>query len=201
MTRAGRRHLVIYSALISLEASGLAACAGPWPYSPPQTSTVRQLASVSPPLSAQRRQIRKANTPPATGIPAPEVGGEVLAMTEPAPLTPAPGPASALIPQSPATPSPPHVPATTSPPSQASELIGLDQPAATRLLGAATEQFEQPPAMVWRYKNASCELDLFFYLDLRSNQMRTLHYALNGDGGDTSTRQDCLKSLRVARSN
>jgi hypothetical protein len=28
--------------------------------------------------------------------------------------------------------------------------------------------------MVWRYKNATCELDLFFYLDLRSNRLRTL---------------------------
>jgi hypothetical protein len=95
------------------------------------------------------------------------------------------------------TPRPP----TDSSLPQASELIGLDQPGATRLLGAAAERFEKPPAAVWRYKNATCELDLFFYLDLRSNQMRTLHYALKGDGGDPARREDCLDSLRVARSN
>jgi len=55
--------------------------------------------------------------------------------------------------------------------------------------------------MVWRYKNTTCELDLFFYLDLRSNRMRTLHYAVRGNSGDPANRQDCLESLRVARSN
>jgi hypothetical protein len=112
-------------------------------------------------------------------------------MAEPAPAMPVPD----------ATPSLSAAPATNSSLPQASELIGLDQPGATRLLGAAAEKFEQPPSVVWRYRNATCELDLFFYLDLRSNQMRTLHYAVNGDGGDRSRRQDCLKSLRVARSN
>jgi hypothetical protein len=114
---------------------------------------------------------------------------------------PAPGPTSAFSAPRPAAPSPPDAPATNSSPSQASELIGLDQPGATRLLGLAAEQFEQPPAAVWRYKNATCELDLFFYLDLHSNQMRTLHYALKGDGGDTARRHDCLESFHAARSN
>ena len=112
-------------------------------------------------------------------------------MTEPASAIPATGPAASP---------PPHASATDSSPPQASGLMGLDQPAVTRLLGATTEQFEQPPAQVWRYKNATCELDLFFYLDLSSNQMRTLHYTLKGEGGDTLRRQDCVKSLRVARS-
>ena len=69
------------------------------------------------------------------------------------------------------------------------------------MLGLAAEQYEQPPAMVWRYKNTTCELDLFFYLDLRSNRMRTLHNAVRGGGGDPAKQQDCLESLRVARSN
>jgi hypothetical protein len=79
------------------------------------------------------------------------------------------------------------------------ELIGLDQPAATRLLGPATEKSDEPPATVWRYKNASCELDLFFYLDLRSGRMRTLHYTVKGEGSDATRRQDCLRSLIAAR--
>jgi hypothetical protein len=95
-------------------------------------------------------------------------------------------------------PKPP--PATDSSLPQARELIGLDQPRATRLLGTAAEQFEKPPAAVWRYRNATCELDLFFY-HLRRNQMRTLHYALKGDRGDPARRQNCLESLHVARTN
>ena len=87
----------------------------------------------------------------------------------------------------------------SSPPPKTSELIGMDQPAATRLFGAAAERSEQPPATVWRYKNATCELDLFFYLDLRSGRMRALHYALKGNGADAAGGQNCLRSLLAAR--
>ena len=89
--------------------------------------------------------------------------------------------------------------ADTSPPLRASELIGLDQQAVAQLFGAATERSEDPPATVWRYKTATCELDLFFYLDLRSGQMRTLHYAFKGDAADIERREDCLRSLVTTR--
>ena len=94
-------------------------------------------------------------------------------------------------------------PATTGPPAvtapQAGELIGLDEAAATRLLGEAAERTEQSPAMIWRYKTAACELDLYFYLDLRSGRMRTLHYAFKGDAADPAKRQNCLRDLVAAR--
>ena len=79
------------------------------------------------------------------------------------------------------------------------ELIGLDQSGAMRLLGSATEKSDEPPATVWRYKTASCELDLFFYLDLRSGRMRTLHYSFKGDGAEVARRQECLRSLFASR--
>jgi hypothetical protein len=85
------------------------------------------------------------------------------------------------------------------PPPQAKELIGLDQPAATRLFGTAVERTEEPPATIWRYKAATCELDLFFYLDLRSGRMRTLHYAFKGDAADSAGHQNCLRELVAAR--
>ncbi len=85
------------------------------------------------------------------------------------------------------------------PPPEPHNLVGLDQVAAKRLFGAAAEQFEKPPATVWRYKGTACQLDLYFYLDLRSGRMRTLHYTMKGDGGDAAGRQNCLKSLAVAR--
>jgi hypothetical protein len=80
------------------------------------------------------------------------------------------------------------------------ELVGLDQPAATRLLGTAVERSEEPPATIWRYKTANCELDLFFYLDLRSGRMRTLHYAFKGDVTDSARRQNCLRALAARNS-
>jgi hypothetical protein len=79
------------------------------------------------------------------------------------------------------------------------ELIGLDQSGAMRLLGPATEKSDEAPATVWRYKTASCELDLFFYLDLRSGRMRTLHYSFKGDGDEAARRQECLRSLIASR--
>jgi hypothetical protein len=97
-----------------------------------------------------------------------------------------------IEPQSPAGASDPTA-AALSP--QVKELIGLDQPAATRLFGPAAERSEEPPATIWRYKTANCELDLFFYLDLRSGRMRTLHYAFKGDAADSAHRQNCLRDL------
>ena len=79
------------------------------------------------------------------------------------------------------------------------ELIGLDQSGAMRLLGPATEKSDEPPATVWRYKTASCELDLFFYLDLRSGRMRTLHFSFKGEGTEVARRQECWRSLVASR--
>ena len=124
----------------------------------------------------------------------------MAARPEPAAAMPAPGPPSTFAPSAAAVPSSDATAANSSR-HQSSELVGLDQPEVTRVLGAAAEQFEQPPAMVWRYKNTTCELYLFFYLDLHSNRLRTLHYAVKGNGSDPSRRQDCVESLRVARSN
>src|SRR5262249_59100068 len=64
---------------------------------------------------------------------------------------------------------------------------------------ASDREIEQPPATVWHYKSPRCELDLFFYLDLRSGRMRTLHYTLKGEGADATRRQDCLRSLSASR--
>jgi hypothetical protein len=93
----------------------------------------------------------------------------------------------------------PSSPALLAAPPQNGDLIGIDQHKAARLFGSATEKIEQSPATVWRYKTPSCELDLFFYLDLRSGQMRTLHYAFKGDVDDTEKRQNCLRAIVAAR--
>jgi hypothetical protein len=115
--------------------------------------------------------------PPADSASGSDAGGEALAMA---------GPESTM-----------RAPEAVSLPPR---LIGLDQPAAKQLFGSATEQSEAPPATVWRYRSASCELDLFFYLDLRSGKMRTLHYAFKGDAADPAQQQVCLRSLTASRS-
>jgi hypothetical protein len=184
--------------MLSIGAGVLTSCAKK---ETPQSSPVSLLPltpetqASSPPIP---RPLRKPTPPPSieptrsTEAYAPAMASSNL--LGPARATPSPAPSkSAAVSTSPDAPG--------SPPLQTAELIGLDQSTATRLFGPAAERSERPPATVWRYKNASCELDLFFYLDLRSGRMRTLHYALKGDGGDTAKRQDCLKSLLVERNN
>jgi hypothetical protein len=105
---------------------------------------------------------------------------EVPALIEPEAPAPAPSPTAIASPQ-------------------VQELIGLDQPAATRLFGTAVERSEEPPATIWRYKTANCELDLFFYLDLRSGRMRALHYAFRGDATDSARRRNCLRDLAARK--
>lgn len=194
--RAERRDLLLYPALLAL-GLGVLACCAPEPPPPAKTATVRVLPppeNPSPPRPVPRPP--RKPTPPLEA-PASAAAGQPVALTPPRP------PAETAAPEVP----PPQdlTPASTSSgqaspaPPDAGELIGLDQPAATRLFGPAAERSEQPPATVWRYKNATCELDLFFYLDLSSGQMRTLHYALKGDGAAASRRQDCLRSLVASR--
>jgi hypothetical protein len=200
-TRAGQRRLLLYPALLSLGAGLLVSCAGDEP-PPAQISAIRPFPphpdkSALPPSIA--RPAHKPN-PPGTAETSASPDGDVLATTAPRRAGKGSAPEPSLPPpgvEATATslgPSDPLLPKT-------SELIGLDQPAATRLFGAGAERFEEPPATVWRYKNATCELDLFFYLDLRSGRMRTLHFALKDEGADAAGVQDCLRSLLVARSN
>ena len=195
--RRQRRRSLAYPALLGLGAGVLASCAGEEPQPPPQTSAVRPLPPPEAPTahSVAPRPARKPTPPPPAGIPAPGPGGEALATTgsnstegAAGPVTPSSSSDLAAI--------------STSPPGQApsqAELIGLDQPSATRLFGPATEKLDEPPATVWRYKTASCELDLFFYLDLRSGRMRTLHYSFGGESAEEARRQECLRSLTAAR--
>ena len=125
-------------------------------------------------------------------------GEEPLASVSPEPPAGAAAPEVFLPPGD--VPSVSAAPASSGPvPPRTSELIGLDQPAATRLFGPATERSEEPPATVWRYKTATCELDLLFYLDLRSGRMRTLHYRLRGDGAKAEGQEGCLRSLVAHR--
>ena len=195
LTRGGRQQRwFCYSALLSLGVGLLASC----------TMQGRQPASAAgavrpsvPPVEAAAPTVPHPAHKPAPPTPAPNplpaAGEQAMAAGEP---NPSAAPQSAVSSPEVAALSP--LPSTASPPPQI-ELIGLDQSAATRLFGPATERLEQPPATIWRYKNGTCELDLFFYLDLRSGRMRTLHYAFKDGIAETSRRQDCLRSLIASR--
>jgi hypothetical protein len=176
---AGWRHRLLLAALLGLGANALVSCGAVPVWPPPQTAAVQpapQPAPVTLPPHPVPHPARKPTPPPAAESQGSESGNQALAAVGPE----ATGREAVTVPQ-------------------ASELIGLDEAAATRLLGQATERTEQPPATIWRYKTAACELDLYFYFDLRSGRMRTLHYAFEGDAADPAKRQNCLRDLVVAR--
>jgi hypothetical protein len=183
------RRVFLDPALLGLGASMTFSCAEQPPPPPPVTVAVQPPPQPAPkmPLHVAPRPVRKPSPPQATESPlaegpSPRADNEALAMIPPEPAASGPAPTVAVAPA-----------------PQVKELIGLDQPAATRLFGAAVERTEEPPATVWRYKTATCELDLFFYLDMRTGRMRTLHYAFKGDAADSTARQNCLKDLATAR--
>ena len=80
-------------------------------------------------------------------------------------------------------------------PAPAPDLLGLDQQHTTALLGPAAQTHSQSPATVWHYKSGRCELDLSFYMEMKSGQMRTLHYDFKGEAANPEQRQACLKSI------
>jgi hypothetical protein len=92
-----------------------------------------------------------------------------------------------------------QAPSVSEPPSAAKppaiELVGLDQKSVAHLLGPASETSEQAPGDVWRYKTGNCELDLMFYMELRSGSMRALQYSLKDDTAATASLQDCLQTI------
>jgi hypothetical protein len=196
LTRSKRRRLLLCPAPLALGAGLLASCAAHQAQPPSQALVLHRMPppDIIAPAPAVPRPVHKPNPPTPAENPASAAAREDL--TEQQPMASAPLP-EVSSPSPDVTPS--SSPLATAAP-QTSELIGLDERAATRLFGPAPERSEQPPATIWRYKNATCQLDLFFYLDLSSGQMRTLHYSLKGGGPDTARRQDCLRSLVASRS-
>ena len=75
------------------------------------------------------------------------------------------------------------------------DLLGLDPQHTRELLGPAAQTNKQSPATVWHYKGDRCELDLSFYMEMRSGQMRTLHYNFKGEADSPEQRQACLRSI------
>jgi hypothetical protein len=144
------------------------------PTAPSVTQTYRPKLPRPPHLSRLPSASGAQN--PATAAPneaAPEVGG----MQPEAPVT-EPEPAQTAL----------ALPSST-------DLIGLDERRTTELLGLAAEKETRSPATVWRYRSGRCELDLSFYMEMRSGQMRTLHYDFKGEADRPEQRQACLRSI------
>lgn len=77
------------------------------------------------------------------------------------------------------------------------ELIGLSEEEVVRLLGAAGNLREEPPATVWEYRTSDCALNLFFYMDMETRRFRALAYDASTTDGSTGDRalSLCLEQI------
>ena len=81
-------------------------------------------------------------------------------------------------------------------PDYSERLIGLDENGAERLLGQPDYVISQQTARRWRYINRACILELFFYSDLETDQMRVLAYDVATS--DPSAEGDLLQTCAAA---
>ena len=132
------------------------------------------------------------------------VPAETEATTPPPPKPPRkpPVPPAQTEPASPAEIAPSAPPTETAkvepiqrPAPKPDTLIGLDQPATEALLGEPTERSEAAPATIWRYTGRSCQLEIYFYLDLKSQVMRALHYEVKTHEAAEPARSRCFADL------
>jgi hypothetical protein len=77
----------------------------------------------------------------------------------------------------------------------AAELVGLDEQRAAELLGPAMNIENRAPSNVWHYQSSGCELELVFYMEMRSGRMRTLHYDFKRGAETAAQRQACLAAI------
>jgi hypothetical protein len=113
------------------------------------------------------------------------------------PVPPAPNEAEApaeIAPAEPATETAKAEP-TQRPVLKPESLIGLDQPETAALLGPPSERSEAAPATIWRYTGRSCQLEIYFYLDLKSQVMRALHYEVRTHEAAEPARSRCFADL------
>jgi hypothetical protein len=138
--------------------------------------------------------------------PAPKAAAQAatvaLPQEEEAPLPPRPArkPQVPMLAARPATPDPTPAPAPEPGLSQGFErLQGLDQGETKAFLGEPLQRAESPPAVLWRYASQDCALDVYFYLDLESREMRVLHYEVRNTDGSERPQQACYGELVTDR--
>lgn len=96
----------------------------------------------------------------------------------------------------------PRPPATLAPSAapfvELASLVGRGEEDITQILGEPREVRNDPPAMVWNYVVAGCTFDLFFYLDLKSQDFRALAYNFEPSVNTDEAKRACLAKIQEA---
>lgn len=125
---------------------------------------------------------------------------ELIDPPPPPPPEKPPVPAQTAPAETPATPAPaPRLPPSPPPPRpqfDLQSLIGMGEQDVAAALGQPRQVRNDPPAMVWDYQANGCALSLFFYLDLKSQDFRTLAYNFDSGGATDSAKQLCVNRIQ-----
>jgi hypothetical protein len=76
------------------------------------------------------------------------------------------------------------------------QLVGLSFHETELLLGLPTKQEEKPPAKVWTYSGTDCQLAIFFYADINTQEFRALTYEVTGNETTGGSDDQCLAQLK-----
>lgn len=76
-------------------------------------------------------------------------------------------------------------------------LVGLDRGQIALLLGAPAAVREQPPATVWSYRAKDCALNVFFYPDLQTREVRALAYDVLAGSEAEQSKNACFAAIRA----
>lgn len=76
-------------------------------------------------------------------------------------------------------------------------LVGLDREQTALLLGAPEAVREQPPATVWSYRSGDCALNVFFYPDVKTREMRALAYDVLAGSDAEQAKNACFAAIRA----
>jgi hypothetical protein len=156
--------------LIAL-ATLLSACAG---ILPPRDQPAPVQASVP---------AAEAPAVPAAPAPAPSTEPQRATTTPPTARPPAAPPAAVL----PAVPNDPVM------------LVGLTQEQANAMLGPPLSIRQETPATVWAYRIGDCQLDLFFYEDVKTKRQQSLAYELQTREKTDQAQRACFNRIWTAK--
>jgi hypothetical protein len=79
-------------------------------------------------------------------------------------------------------------------PTDPDHVIGLTEGEATAWLGEPTTRQDAASGTIWRYVRPSCEVEIYFYLNLQQRIMRALHYEVRGNDGEQRSDR-CFQQL------
>jgi hypothetical protein len=78
-------------------------------------------------------------------------------------------------------------------------LIGIDERGAEKLFGAPHRRHDNATNKTWYYRDGSCALDLYFYMDMSSRVFRTLAYEVSSNDQSAESRDQCIARLQSAK--